>query len=635
MPSTPRILFALLLVSLSACEPTPTKTPQPADDRFVQPAAPQPEPPEAVASEEASSDLDGERSEEPGEGSEVVAVAARESSETEEESPKADTDPEPFLRSRMKGPGDVASNLGGGADAIRSLGNLQGDSSVASAKGYGGLGLTGAGRGGGGKGYGGGVLIGESRVVARGAVAYKRKARSAPVDRVAPTEQYTNYGTNDFVDPTEDRFSTFAIDVDTGSYTIARSKLNGGQKPPRDSVRVEEFVNYFRYSYPKPKDRPFSVSMEAAPSPFATNEHTYLMRVGLQGMTIPAEERKPVHLVFLVDVSGSMSSSRKLGLAKKSLVHLTHNLRPNDTVALATYAGNTRVVLEPTYVGEKSRILEAIASLGAGGSTAMASGLDLAYRLADANFVGEHENRVIVLSDGDANVGRSDWQSIYAQIGKYVKKGVTLSTIGFGMGNYKDTMMEQLANHGNGNYFYVDGEAEAKRIFGDQIDGTLQVIARDVKIQVEFDPATVERYRLIGYENRDIADKDFRNDKVDAGEIGAGHAVTALYELVLRSEPAESVATVRVRHKEPRGSDVAGEAAFELKSAELRTTIGQSSKDFQFAAAVCAFAEKLRESPYAKHVTWDWIEEIAGSTTRDRSRRAEFVKLVRKARVAG
>ncbi len=512
---------------------------------------------------------------------------------------------------------------GGGAAGVVGLGKID----------------TGGGRGGGGKskrrsrsgsgeGYGRGVsglLSHTQHSIGWRGPAQPRIERPEPVAR----ESYTHHGTNRFTDPTEDRFSTFSIDVDTGSYTIARRKLNDGGMPPTASVRVEEFVNYFSYDYPKPQADAFRVSMEAAPSPFATDGRTHLLRVGVQGQTIASADRKPVHLTFLVDVSGSMQRPDKIGLVKKSLRILTDNLKEGDTVAMATYAGRTEILLQPTRA--KGQIIDAIERLSAGGSTAMASGLDLAYTLAAKNLEADHENRVIVLSDGDANVGRTGWKEMLDQISSQVKLGVTLSTIGFGMGNYQDSTMEQLANKGNGNYYYVDSEKEAFKIFGDQIDGTLQVIAKDVKLQVEFNPEAVRRYRLVGYENRDIADKDFRNDKVDAGEIGAGHTVTALYEVELKDELPERIATVRVRHKEPRGSDTAREQRFGFDRDELRTSISKSSADFQFAAAVAAFAEKLRDSPYAKKLTYAWILEIAEGATKGKSDRKEFVKLVKRA----
>ncbi|HET7501260.1 MAG TPA: von Willebrand factor type A domain-containing protein, partial [Kofleriaceae bacterium] len=343
------------------------------------------------------------------------------------------------------------------------------------------------------------------------------------------TEDYHDWGKNPWVDASKDHLSTFAADVDTASYTIARRKLNEGTLPPPSAVRVEEFVNYFRYAFPEPAPgTPFSVVMDAAPSPLAP-EHA-ILRVGVATRPRPPAEHKPAHLVFLVDVSGSMSSPDKLPLVKQSLKILTENLGPADSVALVTYAGSTRVVLPPTPIEGRQRILAAIDELGAGGSTAMASGLDLAYDQAMLGRAPGVTSRVIVCTDGDTNVGPTGTQAILRIIAERAKAGITLSTVGFGMGNYKDALMEQLADKGNGNNFYIDSLAAAKRVFQDQLGANLEVIARDVKLQVDFDPRQVARYRLIGYENRAIADHDFRNDAVDAGEIGPGHQVTAMYE---------------------------------------------------------------------------------------------------------
>jgi Ca-activated chloride channel family protein len=373
------------------------------------------------------------------------------------------------------------------------------------------------------------------------------------------------------------------------------------------------------------------VHLEAAPSPFSADPLARVLRVGVQAQKVEKAGRKPVHLTFLVDVSGSMSSDDKLGLAKRSLSHLVDNLREEDTVAIATYAGQVAEVLKPTSAGERETILEAISRLGAGGSTAMDDGLNLAYQLASKSVAPGEVSRVIVLSDGDANVGRTGHEDILRRIESHVAKGVTLSAIGFGMGNYKDTMMEQLANKGNGNYYYVDDFKEARRIFGEQLDGTLQVVAKDVKIQVEFDPAQVASYRLIGYENRDVADKDFRNDKVDAGEIGAGHSVTALYEVLLKHGEPSDFATVRVRHKLPEALE-ATEATFPLSAEQVRASVGQASGDFQFAVAVAGFAEILRRSKYADDLSYDLILEVAGPHVGRDERRSEFVSLVERAR---
>jgi Ca-activated chloride channel family protein len=448
-------------------------------------------------------------------------------------------------------------------------------------------------------------------------------------------EDYAHQDPNGFIDASKDKLSTFAADVDTASYTIVRRKLNEGQPVPKDAVRVEEFVNYFNYGYlaPTAKGRPFAVHVDGAPSPFDRSGHQ-LLRIGVQGRTIAKAARKPAHLVFLVDVSGSMQSPDKLALAQRSLRLLVDNLNDGDTVALVTYAGSTRVVLEPTGLDERTRIEDAIDGLTAGGSTAMGSGLALAYDLAARNLDKNAVTRVIVLSDGDANVGATTHAQILNSIAAHVKQGVTLSTVGFGQGNYKDTMMEQLADEGNGNAYYIDSLSQAKRVFQEQLGGTLEVIAEDVKLQVELNPAEIASYRLIGYENRDLADQDFRDDRVDAGEIGAGHTVTAIYEVVWapgrKLDAGANLATVRVRAKQPGGTR-ADEWAFPVTNADLASSFAAASDDFRFACAVAAFAEILRGSSYAR----DWqlsdvasIARAAAGTAEDRN---EFVALVGKA----
>ncbi len=448
------------------------------------------------------------------------------------------------------------------------------------------------------------------------------------------TEDYKNYGVNPMVDTTKDKLSTFAIDVDTASYAIARRKILSGQIPAAAAVRVEEFVNYFRYDYAGPTDKtPFAVHMDAAPSPFTKGRH--ILRVGVQAKKLSLRERKNANLVFLVDVSGSMHSPDKLDLAKRALRIMVNNLKDGDTVSLVTYAGNTRVVLAPTGLDQKSKIFGAIEDLSAGGSTAMSSGLKLAYEQAAKGLKPNTISRVMVLSDGDANVGRTNHQAILKTIRGHVKEGVTLSTVGFGMGNYKDTLMEQLANKGNGNYYYIDSFNQAKRVFQEQLGGTLEVVAKDVKIQVEFDPKVVKSYRLVGYENRDIADKDFRNDKVDAGEIGAGHTVTAVYELelakkqgALSKQQLTKLATVRVRAKKPRGSK-ATEHTYQFDGSKLAASFSEASADFRFATAVAATAEILRRSPHARTWKLATIERIAkGASKADSAERQEFIKLL-------
>jgi Ca-activated chloride channel family protein len=450
------------------------------------------------------------------------------------------------------------------------------------------------------------------------------------------SEDYTRYEVNKLTLTSQDKLSTFAVDVDTASYSIVRRKIMERREVPAAAVRVEEFLNYFKYGYEGPgDDRPFAVHMEAAPSPYGNGRH--LVRVAVQGKQVSKRERKAAHLVFLVDVSGSMGSPDKLPLAQRSLRILVDNLNEGDTVAMVTYAGATRVVLAPTRMDKKAEIYAAIDDLTSGGSTAMASGMELAYQLALKQVAPNAETRVIVLSDGDANVGNSTHEAILKTISGYVKEGVTLSTIGFGMGNYKDTMMEQLANKGNGNNYYIDSLSQAKRVFQQQLGGTLEVIAQDVKVQVEWNADAVKAYRLVGYENRDVADRDFRNDKVDAGEIGAGHAVTAVYEVELADgvatrAAAPSLGIVRIRAKKPRGQE-ASEWAYAFDGAMLRSSFAVASADFRWAVAVAGFAEILRQSPYADGWKIDTVLTIArGAQGQGNEERDEFIELVTRAK---
>ncbi|MFO0617168.1 MAG: von Willebrand factor type A domain-containing protein [Polyangiaceae bacterium] len=447
-------------------------------------------------------------------------------------------------------------------------------------------------------------------------------------DPKSNTETYKDYGINPAVDPAKDPLSTFAIDVDTASYSISRRKIMEGALPPYQAVRAEEFLNSFDYGYAAPASGSlFGVAMTAAPSPFQKGHH--LVRIGLQTKRIGIGDRKPVHLVYLVDTSGSMADSDKLPLAKRSLKMLTESMKKGDTIALCTYAGSVREVLAPTSATERDKINAAIDDLDASGSTAMQSGLDLAYELAARNFVAGDTNRVIVLSDGDANVGSSNFEDMLRTISAEVEKGVTLSTIGFGQGNYRDTNMEQLADKGNGNYSYIDGDEQAKRVFSEQVNGLLEVVAKDVKVQVEWDPKAVESYRLIGYENRDIADKDFRNDKVDAGEVGAGHSVTAMYDVVLKSGAANPL-KLHVRYKAPEAkkADAATEVVFAMSEKDLFGDFTEAPANFRFASAVAEFAEILRHSPLAKDVSFTDVEKVARSSADDGRDQQEFVKLV-------
>ncbi len=447
---------------------------------------------------------------------------------------------------------------------------------------------------------------------------------------------YTDHGVNPFTLTSEDALSTFSIDVDTASYALARRQLKGNALPDQASVRVEEFVNYFDYdSYAQPDDNsPFAVHMEAMPDPFHAGRHT--LRVGVQGKEVSRSERPAVHLTFLVDVSGSMSSADKLGLAKEAMHMMVDGLREDDTVALATYAGRTARVLSPTTALNKRKIHAAIEDLSSGGSTAMSAGIDIAYEMAWESFKDGHENRVVVLSDGDANVGNTSWDSMLSQIKGYADRGVTLSTIGLGMGNYRDTLMEQLSNKGDGNNFYIDSREQAQRVFVEELSGTMLTIARDTKIQVEFNPKAVQAYRLIGYENRDIADKDFRNDRVDAGEVGAGHNVTALYEVILKDDHAAELATVRMRWEAPGADKAAVERAWTFADRQMAETPSLASQDTRIAYAAATFAEVLRGSPHASELDMNalirFTEQAARKGEKDDQ---ELLSLMRIARDLG
>jgi Ca-activated chloride channel homolog len=446
---------------------------------------------------------------------------------------------------------------------------------------------------------------------------------------VSPGNSFAEHTPNAFTETAADKLSTFAVDVDTASYTVARRYLTQGSLPPGAAVRVEEFVNYFKYRYAPPEEGAFRVHLEGAPSPFSQGRH--FVRVGIQGKVVSRSQRKPAHLVFLVDTSGSMSQPDKLPLAKEAMKIAVKNLNENDTVALVTYAGSTRDVLPPTAATDLERIYKAIDSLESGGGTAMGSGMEMAYKHAVKKASGRVVSRVVVLTDGDANIGPNlSADTMLRGIEGYVKEGVTLSAIGFGMGNYRDDLMEKLADKGNGNCFYIDSHKEARKVFEQQLTGTLEVIAKDVKVQVEFDPKVVRRYRLVGYENRNIADQDFREDKVDAGEIGAGHSVTALYEVEL-TQPQASLGTVRIRAKTPTGTEAA-EQAFPFEPKMMRPSLDAASADFRFALAVAATADVLRGSASAKEWSLATVQKLAEGATDGQSDRAEFTQLVTRAR---
>ncbi len=468
-------------------------------------------------------------------------------------------------------------------------------------------------------------------------------------DRLANTESYGYSNDNVFLRVADEPLSTFSIDVDTASYANVRRFVTQKVRPPVSAVRIEELVNYFPYDYRPPTGEvPFAASLEVAAAPWASGHR--LVRVGLKGREVSDAQRPSANLVFLLDVSGSMRQANKLPLVKQSLRLLVEKLRPDDRVAIAVYAGASGLALPSTPVSRKGEIMEAIEWLDAGGSTNGAMGIHLAYDIAKANFIAGGVNRVILATDGDFNVGPTSEGELVRLIEDKAKSGVFLSVLGFGMGNLKDSTLEQLADKGNGNYAYIDTLAEARKTLVEQVGGTLMTIAKDVKIQVEFNPARVQAYRLIGYENRLLAKEDFNNDKVDAGEIGAGHTVTALYEVVpagvdiaqtvpavdglkyqavakIQTGSAQELLTVKVRYKEPAG-DVSSKLEFPL--VDTGAGFADASPDFKFAAAVAGFGMVLRDSPHKNGLTLaqvaDWGR--AGLGQDSRGYRAEFLTLV-------
>lgn len=427
-----------------------------------------------------------------------------------------------------------------------------------------------------------------------------------------------------------DAQSTFAIDVDTAAYSIARRTLLSNRMPTGSLVRVEEMVNYFKYDYEAPTGarHPFSIQAEGARSPVDGSKH--FLRVGIQARVVKDEDRLPANLVFLVDTSCSMTSDDKLSLAKESLKVAVEHLGEKDRVAITTYAGGVRVILPPTPASQKDTIKRAIDGLQSAGGTAMESGLTLAYKQA-ARMLGDKSiTRIIVCSDGDANIGATSPTEMLKQVEGYVKEGVTLSTIGFGDGNYKDETMETIANKGNGNYYYIDRPRMAQRVFGRDLTKMIQDVAQDVKIQVELDKDAVHSYRLVGYENRDIADRDFRNDKVDAGEIGAGHQVTAIYELTLKRGAEGNLATIRVRAKEPRGM-TAKETELNVPVSFVDRPFEAAPEDMRFAVAVMGGAELLRQSPFAKAWSFSRVISLVSDSHWNDPDRTEFLALMKKA----
>jgi Ca-activated chloride channel homolog len=467
-------------------------------------------------------------------------------------------------------------------------------------------------------------------------------------------ETYKSIADNQFYTADRQPLSTFSIDVDAASYSNVRRYINGGQLPPKDAVRIEEMVNYFPYDYPQPTgDKPFSINTEIATAPW--NPQHKLVQIGLQGKKISMEKLPPNNLVFLLDVSGSMNEPNKLPLLKSSLKLLVNELRPNDRVAIVVYAGSAGLVLPSTLGTEKGKIIAALDKLEAGGSTAGGEGIIQAYKVARENFLTAGNNRVILATDGDFNVGVSSDDALVKLIEKERKSNVFLTVLGLGMGNLKDAKMEQLADKGNGNYAYIDNLMEAKKVLVKEFGSTLVTIAKDVKIQVEFNPKQVQAYRLIGYENRVLANRDFKNDKKDAGELGAGHAVTALYEVIpvgVKTDlkfatPSSSTAAdketqitansneliqVRLRYKAPK-SDTSELLTGKVDNAIAKPT-NMASNNLKFAAAVAAYGMNLRNSLYKGTSSFDGVLELANQAKGADldGYRAEFIRLVEKSK---
>lgn len=457
------------------------------------------------------------------------------------------------------------------------------------------------------------------------------------------TEEYSSIVESGYKSVAANPLSTFSVDVDTASYANVRRMIEYGDYVNPEAVRIEEFINYFDYSYPQPTtDDPFSVTTELSDCPW--NSETKLLLVGLKAKEIQREEREPLNLVFLIDVSGSMFSEDKLPLVQKAFTMLTDNLTEDDRISIVTYAGEERVVLKGTSGADKKKIKEAINSLEAGGSTYGEAGINRAYELAEKYFIKNGNNRVLLATDGDLNVGLSSQEELTELIEEKRESGVFLSVLGFGTGNIKDNRMEALADHGNGNYSYIDSELEAKKVLVEEMSGTLYTVAKDVKIQVEFNPANVSGYRLIGYENRALADKDFADDTKDAGEIGAGHTVTALYEIVPNSSGTsipeaelkyqqntvtgnkDELMTVSLRYKQPDGD------TSKLLAVPV-TTESYSAKmpaNMTFAAAAAEFGMVLRGSEYRGSASCGQIlEMLEGYNFKDDEYKNEFVYLVR------
>jgi Ca-activated chloride channel family protein len=447
-------------------------------------------------------------------------------------------------------------------------------------------------------------------------------------DELADDMYFRHYGANPFVEADEDALSTFALDVDTGSYTICRRYIREGHLPPPEAVRVEEFVNFFKKDYAPPREGDFSIHVDGMPSPFAhVRDGRYrLLRIGIRGRVIDSRDRTPAQVVLVIDTSGSMDMGNRLPLLKESMMVLLDELRPDDEIGIVEFGTRARAVLPLTPLYEGVDVRRAIDRLHAGGSTNAEQGLELGYEMMRRGARRGWIHRIIFCSDGVANVGNTGWESILESV-KRDSDDVMLSTIGFGMGNYNDVLMERLADAGDGQYYYVDNMREAKRVLRENITGTLQTIARDTKAQIEFDPRYVDKYRLLGYENRDVRDEDFRNDRVDAGEIGAGHEVTVLYEVELKEAPSRAhVATVRLRYKRPEGGG-AVEIEEYVTRGDFTRAVADAPADLVVDACVAEFAEILRGSYWAKDGSLRDVLDLLRDAERERRPSTEVREL--------
>ncbi|PWB73004.1 VWA domain-containing protein, partial [candidate division GN15 bacterium] len=425
---------------------------------------------------------------------------------------------------------------------------------------------------------------------------------------------FRDYGTNQFVQTSRDRFSTFALDVDDASYNLARQYLLDGHMPPEEAIRVEEFVNHFDYGYATPSDGRFRIFTEVTSSPF--DRRTYFMKIGVKAKEITEERRKPLNLTLVLDVSGSMGYDNRMVLVKQSLDLLLKQLDGGDRVAIVAYGSNAFVVLEPTSGDQMRRIERAIDRLSPDGSTFAEAGLKLGFQMANRMLDPGCSNVVILCSDGVANVGKTSPDAIMREIKRFAGQGITLSTFGFGMGNYNDVLLERLAQQGNGRYAYINDLDQAKETFLENIVGVLQVVARDVKVQVEFNPATVSSYRLLGYENRAVPDQKFRDNRQDGGEVGSGHEVTALYELTLpRSANSDNLATVFVRWKNPNETRVT-EVSRLVSREQSSVRFAGARPELRLAIVAAKFAELLKQTNYSESLNFHELASMAQAVDR-------------------